>query len=292
MKKTASFLPGEWGISPNIQTPEQVELAARQNFPQARKDLMAAHPDAIGVTPGWDIGYYGAHPEERAMEAMRAYTQPTMDTYQRALDQYMKTAGGFGLIGMGPKARAAAQAEAARAIPALTGGMERLAGMGPEAYGKALEYGPTSPRAELERAQAEHLRQLPELEKYKLTEEGKNRLDIVNRQVAGHLEAAKITADVKDPMSKAIDSALIQAQKYAEMGMGQFDEAEVVGNVLRTYHDMGRITDEQWAKIPKKYKAPVSGARLAPDGKWYIPNPDPNTRKKHPYLRIEGEGIE
>jgi hypothetical protein len=295
LPKTASFMPGEWGMPLNIQTPEQVELAARQNFPQARRDLMAEHPGALGVTPGWDIGYYGAHPEERAMEAARAYTQPTMDAYQKALDHYMNTVGGFGMIGMGRRGRAQAQAEAARAIPGLTAGMERLAGMGPETYGKALEYGPTSPRAELERAQAEHLRELPGLEKWKISEQSQTHLEGIREEIKGHLQAAEIAAGIKDPLQKAIDTALNQAAKYAEMtnqDPSAIDEAAIVGKLLRVQHDLGKISDEQWKKLPRKYKAPVAGARLAPDGNWYMPNMDPNTRKTHPYIKLSGEGIE
>jgi hypothetical protein len=227
-------------------------------------------------------GYYDAHPEERAMDIAREETKPLMDVYQKQLDRYSNIMQGFGLP-MNRREAAALRAEAMNKIPLIQAEMARLSAEPGKYYKAGMEYGPTSPAAQERLAHAEYYRRLPGLEMAKLSEQGRMHLEGINRQVAGHIEAAKIAAEVKDPIMKEIGTVLTQGQKMSEMYGTPFDPQQTIGSILNVYHAMGQISEDQWAKLPKEYKPPVQGARLAPDGNWYIPDP----KRKGKYLRVD-----
>jgi len=83
-------------------------------------------PSVIGVSPGYERTYYEAHPEERSMDLARAENKPLLDAFNKLREENSRRAQGFGLIGMSPKAAALTRAEATRAVPELTQGLERM----------------------------------------------------------------------------------------------------------------------------------------------------------------------
>jgi hypothetical protein len=173
-RRTPSVTPGpdEWkqydeGIRYKVG-PRDVagDKAARERIARESQGLRIIPGQGPGPGGSYLGSYYDVHPEERAMEAMRAYTQPTMDAYQKALDRATNIASGYGMAGVGDrKAREEMRAEAIRSIPTLQAEMGRLAAYGPEAYKAGMEYGPLSPRGQKELAEAEYYREMPGVRK-------------------------------------------------------------------------------------------------------------------------------
>jgi hypothetical protein len=82
-------------------------------------------PSVIGISPGYEKTYYEAHPEERSMDIAKAENKPLLDAFQRLIEENRRKAEGFGLMGMDPKQAAVVRAEATRAVPELTKGLEQ-----------------------------------------------------------------------------------------------------------------------------------------------------------------------
>jgi hypothetical protein len=90
----------------------------------------------IGVSPGYEKTYYEAHPEERFMDLATAENKPLLDMYRKLIEENKMRAGGFGLP-MDPKAARIIQAEATKAGPELTQGLEKMMALNqaiPEKY--------------------------------------------------------------------------------------------------------------------------------------------------------------
>jgi hypothetical protein len=157
------------------------------------------------------------------------------------------------------------QVEAANKLPGLEAGRERLASTiyeVPEKYYRAgMEYGPYSPASQEKLAHAEYLQRIPDVRMAEVKEQGRTHLEGINRQVAGHLAAAKITAEVRDPIVKEIGTILTQGQKMSEMYGMPFDPTQAISSVLKVYKALGQIPDEQWNALPDEYK----GIRKLPD---------------------------
>ena len=95
--------------------------------------LMEATPPTLKVP---EKTYYEAHPEERFMDIGRAENKPLMDTYQKLVEENRMKAGGFG-VPMNPKIAGLIRAEATRAVPELTKGLEQTMALNqatPEKY--------------------------------------------------------------------------------------------------------------------------------------------------------------
>jgi hypothetical protein len=89
----------------------------------ARKRILKeAAPPTLKVP---ERTYYEAHPEERSMDIARAENKPLMDAYQKLIEENRTRSQGFGMIGVEPKTARVIQAEATRAVPELTQGLER-----------------------------------------------------------------------------------------------------------------------------------------------------------------------
>lgn len=69
--------------------------------------------------------YYDAHPEERVMDLARAENKPLLDAYQKLIEENRTRAQGFGLP-MNPKVGTLVRAEATKAVPELTQGLEKM----------------------------------------------------------------------------------------------------------------------------------------------------------------------
>jgi hypothetical protein len=257
------------------ETPEGDRLAQERILAEAGRTT-----EKYGIpVPG--RSYYEAHPEERIMDIARSETKPLMDEYQKALDRYTNLAQGYGLP-MGRQRAATIRAEAMKMIPVIQGEMAKISEEPGEYYKKALEFGPETPETKEKLAHAEYLRRMPEVELAKISEEGRVHLEGIQKQVEGHLGAAKIAAESKDPIMKEIGAILTQGQKNSEMYGIPFDPEQTISSILGVYRAMGEISDEQWAKLPKQYKPPVQGARLAPDGNWYVADP----KRPGKYLKV------
>ena len=237
-----------------------------QGDEMARKRIMGLTAPGGAYIPGQgrfegipipERSYYEAHPEERAMDIATESNRELMDMFKRA-----KTPDARAAIGDLIKANIAA----------------------PEGYFKtSMEHGPQSPLSQERLAHAESLRGTPAAHMEAIREQSRAHLEGIQKQVAGHLVAAKIAAETKDPIMKEIGSLITQGQKNAEMYGIPFNPQETISQALGIYRAMGAINDEQWNKLPKEYKPPVQGAKLAPDGNWYIPDP----KRKGKYLRVE-----
>ena len=128
---------GKVGGSIIPRTPEALELAERQKWANpeypnvalstARESLAPGENPAnvVGVTPGFDKGYYGVHPEERFIEAAQSAAKPTLDMSQKLIDETRARAQGFGLP-LSPKAALASRTQAAAELPQLMAGHEKL----------------------------------------------------------------------------------------------------------------------------------------------------------------------
>jgi hypothetical protein len=149
---------GVTGPAP-LPSPEEQEIAARKRWDQP--GYAEAHPM---MTPGYRKGYYEAHPEEKAAQEFYDMARgPSPSSFEGARErmQEMNLMDIAKSTNVTPEARKAA----ADQLTAMRSGKterEALAVRGAgEAYGKALEYGPTSPgtqeklaRAQFEKAEA------------------------------------------------------------------------------------------------------------------------------------------
>ncbi len=220
--------------------PERFFLGGRE-VPTGTPGAVSGDELALSQIPGRDEltrryaipestkrSYYDTHPEERFMDAAAQSNQELMDMFKTA-----KTPGTRAAIGR--------LIEANLPIPG-------------QYYRAGLEYGYGSPATQEKLAHAEYLRRMPGAHLAGISEQGRTHLEGINRQVAGHLGAAKIAAETKDPIMKEIGAILTQGQKMSEMYGGIFDPQQIVSNVLKVYRAMGEISDEQWAKLPDEYK--------------------------------------
>jgi hypothetical protein len=64
-----------------------------------------------------------------------------------------------------------------------------------------------------------------------------------------------------------------------------FDLQKEAADYITVMKDLGYVSQEQYDKLPENYRSrpPVPGAKLAPDGKWYVPDP----KRKGKYLRVD-----
>ena len=234
------------------QTPEQLEIAEREKW--AQPGYAEAHPN---LSPGYQRSYYEAHPEERAAQEFYDMTRgPSASSYEGARERMQE----MNLMDIVKDPNTTKEARAAAGVQLTEikrSRAEREAGATKGAgdiYGKALEHGIGTPGAQEKLAHAEYLRKYPEMHMAGISEQSRAHLEGIHRQVEGHITAAKIAAEVKDPIMKEIGTVLAQGQKMAEIYGTPFDPQKTVGNVLKVYKALGAITDEQWAKIPQEYK--------------------------------------
>lgn len=135
---------GEPGVSMIPQTPEALELAAREKWAApgyaetALTEARKIAPNTVAVTPGFERGYYEAHPEERFIEAAQAASKPALDMSQKLIDETRARAQGFGLP-MNPRAAREMRAQAAQELPSLMAGHEKLVAEGAAAPSEALK---------------------------------------------------------------------------------------------------------------------------------------------------------
>jgi hypothetical protein len=200
--------------------------------------------------------YYDVHPEERAAQDVYDMTRgPGPSSYEAGVER-MKEMNLMDIV-KNPNTTKEARASAGEQLTELRKGRadrqlmaEKVAG---ETYGRALEYGPGTPGAQEKLAHAEYLKKYPEVHMAGISLQGQIHLAGIEKEVAGHLEAAKIAAGPKSIVGKTIHDINIAAIKALELGI-PFNADQQVGAALRGYHESGDITDEQFNKLPEKWK--------------------------------------
>jgi len=226
----------------------------------ARGDELARQRILKEATPDLRLpfrGYYEAHPEERAADEYYARMRgPAPDSYEAGVER-MREMNLMDIV-KSPNTTPEARKAAAEQLTAMKAGkaergITAMKGAG-ELWGKGMEYGPTSPLSQERLAHARSLEMTPWMHMAGIEAQNKAHLEGIREQVRGHVEAAQISADVKDPMLKAIDAALAMGQKNQDLTGVPANFQRDVGRILKTYHDAGRISDEQFAKIPDEYK--------------------------------------
>ena len=136
------------------ETPESLELAAREKwaqpgYPEKRLAEMkeTLGPGVFSVSPGFQRTYYEAHPEERLMDEITAQNKPTVDMYQKLIEEERTKQQGYGR-GFGPTSRqrrlGAKEPEYGKNIPELTEGLRKTMALPEETLGAVAKGKKTS----------------------------------------------------------------------------------------------------------------------------------------------------
>lgn len=248
--------PGE-GMGYQWSGPETAETRAGDEAARRRMERESPEFRPIpgkGPGPGGSYlrSYYEAHPEERFRDEAEAENSRLMDQYRSAKtgaekDRLMKMMEGNKIVAQGY-------------------------------YKTAMEQGAGSPAAQEKLAHAEYLRKYPEVHMAGISLQGQQHLAAVNAQVEGHLKTAELAAGTKDPILKSINQSLATAQKATEMTGQPYNPEDIVAKDLQVFHDTGKISDQEYNKLPSRYRPPTPGAKWGTNPEtgiqgWYIPNP-------------------
>jgi hypothetical protein len=98
------------------------------------------------------------------------------------------------------------------------------------------------------------LKKYPEVEASKISLQGQYHLAVADKEVQGHLDAAKIAAEPKDLMMKEINSALIQGVKNRDMYGTGYDPTRITADIIKQYKAVGKISQKEWDALPEEYK--------------------------------------